>query len=82
MADNNCDYGASDNKNCKADWAFAIDGMLSSGCCTQSKDRGWLSPQELISCDKYNNGCGPSNSLFTIDYIKRNEGLVTNQFPI
>eukprot|EP00826_Nyctotherus_ovalis_P007067 TRINITY_DN11740_c0_g1_i2.p1 TRINITY_DN11740_c0_g1~~TRINITY_DN11740_c0_g1_i2.p1 ORF type:complete len:295 (+),score=57.09 TRINITY_DN11740_c0_g1_i2:173-1057(+) len=81
-ANSTCDYGVLDNQQCRADWAFAVAGMLSSRCCVQGKDMGWLSPQELISCDKSNSGCRPGRSIYAIDYVRRNGGLVNNEcFP-
>lgn len=53
----NCDHGPHNQGNCGSCWAFAIVGMMSYGCCVAKGDQGWLSPQELVSCDKGNSGC-------------------------
>ena len=59
---------------CAAGWAFAVAGLVSDRCCMKGNDHGWLSPQQLISCDIFNRGCEGSVT-FAVDYVVRN-GLV------
>ena len=61
---------------CSSSWAFAVAGMLSDMCCGKDTDYGWLSPQELISCDRKGLGCNggwPTNALNYVNFMK---GLV------
>ncbi|MDR3715201.1 MAG: C1 family peptidase [Puia sp.] len=37
--------------------AFSAVGTISDRCCLRVKDYGWLSVQELISCDRSHEGC-------------------------
>jgi len=78
----NCDHGVKNQGSCGSCWAFAIVGMLSYRCCAMSNDKGWLSPQELVSCDDDNYGCRGGDLFTPIDYIKNNKGLVPDEcFP-
>jgi C1A family cysteine protease len=77
-----CVHEAQDQGSCSSCWAFALAGMLSDRCCLHSQDRGWLSAQELLSCDDKNYGCGGGWALTAMDYIKAHKGLVSSAcFP-
>eukprot|EP00826_Nyctotherus_ovalis_P001996 TRINITY_DN1037_c0_g1_i23.p1 TRINITY_DN1037_c0_g1~~TRINITY_DN1037_c0_g1_i23.p1 ORF type:complete len:291 (+),score=82.50 TRINITY_DN1037_c0_g1_i23:263-1135(+) len=77
-----CDHGVKDQKKCGSCWAFAVVGMMSYRCCAASKDHGWLSPQELVSCDDNNLGCSGGQLLTPQYYIQENQGLVREEcFP-
>lgn len=68
--------------NCGAGWAFAVAGMLSDRCCRTGIYRGWLSPQELVSCDRKNSGCGGGWASIALNYVQENNGLVEEEcFP-
>jgi len=77
-----CNHPVRNQGGCGSCWAFGLDGMLSDRCCLNGFDYGWLSPQELVSCDKGNGGCGggwPGNAL---NYVVQNRGLLRDQcFP-
>lgn len=60
---------------CGGCWAFTIAGIVSDRCCLKGVDYGWLSTQELISCDKKNFGCDEGSRETGINYVKEN-GLV------
>lgn len=78
----NCDHGVKYQGNCESCWAFAFTGMLSFRCCAAKGDHGWLSPQELVSCDKQNSGCSGGNLITPMIYIRTNGGLVQDScFP-
>jgi len=63
--------------NCTAGWAFAAADMLADRCCLHTgKDHGFLSPQELISCDSISHGCQGGWPSWAIDYVIRTGGLV------
>lgn len=79
-AGNQCIHGVLDQGNCGSCWAFAAAGVASDKCCIGNgqKDFGWLSPQELVSCDNgggKNEGCGGGFAYNAFDYVKKN-GLV------
>jgi len=61
--------------NCGSCWAFSASGVASDRCCLGKGDQGWLSPQELVSCDKRNQGCGGGWEYWGLDYVHEN-GLV------
>ncbi len=71
-----CDHGPRDQADCGSCWAFATAGMLSDRCCIGASDHGWLSPQELVSCDRGSLGCDGGYLTTPITYFKRNGGLV------
>ena len=77
-----CDHGPKNQGQCGSCWAFAATGMLSDRCCIQAKDNGWLSPQELVSCDKSSHGCQGGSLESPINYMQKNGGLVPDAcFP-
>ena len=78
----NCDHGPQNQGQCGSCWAFAATGMLSDRCCLGGHDHGWLSPQELVSCDKRDSGCNGGYLDRPIDYIISAGGLVPDAcFP-
>ena len=58
-----------------ASFAFAVAGMVSDRCCLKGQDHGWLSPMELLSCDKSNYGCAGGWPLDSVAYVQK-AGLV------
>ncbi len=72
----NCDHGVKNQGACGSCWAFAAAGMISDRCCIQSRDMGWLSPQELVSCDKRSYGCYGGSLTSPLTYMQQNGGLV------
>ena len=71
-----CDHGVKNQGKCGSCWAVATAGMLSDRCCLQGNDKGWLSAQELVSCDKKNNGCSGGWCTWALDYVRSVNGLV------
>lgn len=71
-----CDHGVKNQGNCGSCWAFAATGMLAHRCCQFKKDEGWLSAQELVSCDESDLGCTGGMMETPIEYIVKNHGLV------
>ena len=51
----NCDHGARNQGSCSSQWALAMVELLGIRCCLQGTDHGFLSPQELVSCNTKNN---------------------------
>lgn len=77
-----CDHGPQNQGNCGSCWAFGSAGMLASRCCLHTEDNGWLSPQELVSCDRMNNGCNGGSPHTALTYIASVGGLVPEScFP-
>lgn len=77
-----CDHGPQNQANCGSCWAFGTVGMLSSRCCLHTEDKGWLSPQELVSCDRRNNGCNGGSPHLALLYFMENKGAVPDPcFP-
>jgi cathepsin B len=78
----NCDHGPQNQGHCGSCWAFAATGMLSDRCCLGGHDHGWLSPQELVSCDKGDSGCNGGYLDKPLNYITSAGGLVPDAcFP-
>jgi len=78
----NCDHGPQNQGQCGSCWAFAATGMLSDRCCLHSSDKGWLSPQELVSCDRGSSGCNGGSLTSPISYFQSHQGLVPDKcFP-
>jgi len=71
----NCIHEIHNQGSCGSCWAFATASVASDLCCLQNKDYGWLSPQELVSCDKKNGGCNGGLAATGLEYVKTN-GLV------
>ena len=70
-----CQHEILDQGNCGSCWAFASASVVSDKCCIEKQDYGWLSPQELVSCDKSQDGCSGGFAVKAFDYVKDN-GLV------
>eukprot|EP01022_Parablepharisma_sp_SALTPOND_P020597 TRINITY_DN37_c0_g1_i2.p1 TRINITY_DN37_c0_g1~~TRINITY_DN37_c0_g1_i2.p1 ORF type:complete len:332 (-),score=-6.24 TRINITY_DN37_c0_g1_i2:37-1032(-) len=70
-----CTHEIRNQGKCGSCWAFATAGVVSDRCCMQSMDFGWLSPQELISCDNQNSGCLGGLASTALQYVHDN-GLV------
>ncbi len=71
-----CTHAIHNQGHCGSCWAFATTSVVSDRCCMQSKDFGWLAPQELLSCDtKENEGCAGGLVSDALKYVKAN-GLV------
>lgn len=73
-----CDQAVKNQQSCGACYAFAAANMLASRCCLMSRDRGWLSVQELIDCDKNSRGCEGGSLTGPVKYIQTSKGLVTD----
>jgi cathepsin L len=71
-----CDVGPQNQGKCGSCWAFAAAGSLAARCCLHATDHGWLSPQELVSCDKSGHGCNGGTLAGPVSYEQKNGGLV------
>jgi len=71
-----CIHPVRNQGNCGSCWTFGTTGMLSDRCCMNSKDHGWLAPQELVSCDIRNDGCQGGWPAWALQYVIDNKGMV------
>jgi C1A family cysteine protease len=79
-AGSKCDHAVKNQGSCGACWAFVAANMLSDRCCLElSSDKGWLSIQELISCDNASFGCYGGSLGAPVRYMKANKGLVPEE---
>jgi cathepsin B len=72
-----------DQVSCGSCWAFSASDVLSDRFCiaSSSKNKTILSPQDMISCDKSNNGCEGGELDKAWKYLE-NYGIVDEQcFP-
>lgn len=77
-----CEHEVRYQGNCGSAAAFGVANMLSDRCCLNGKDHGWLSPQEIVSCDKKSDGCKGGWSDSALNYSKTVHGLVPEScFP-
>ncbi len=67
-----CIHGVRTQGKCGACWAFSTATMVSDRCCLQAKDPGVLSVQELVSCDRTNNGCTGGMISRALVYVQKN----------
>jgi len=72
---NNCTHAIRDQGKCASCWAFSAASIVSDRCCLKGSDHGWLSPQELVSCDKTSQGCQGGQRIEALQYIEK-KGLV------
>lgn len=81
--DEDCLHSVKSEGSCGASWAFTMAGMLSDRCCiSKGVDYGWLSAQELIDCDEYNDGCYGGSHGAAFIYMLVYNGLVDEEcFP-
>ena len=71
----NCVHEIRYQDNCGSCWAFSAAGVVSDRCCLRKGDHGWLSPQELVSCDTGNSGCTGGWEFNALLYVAE-KGLV------
>lgn len=74
-----CTHKIRNQGNCGSCWAFSVAGMVSDRCCMNEVDHGWLSPQELVSCDWKNHGCEGGDRTFATQFVISNNGLVHDE---
>lgn len=73
----NCVHEVRNQNSCGSCWTFGTAGMLSDRCCQDTGvDHGWLSPQELVSCDIKNDGCKGGWPTWALFYVREHKGLV------
>jgi len=63
-----CTHNVKDQGGCDACWAFASVGTLSDNCCRTNSNKGWLSVQEILSCNDRNMDCISGNLEESLKY--------------
>jgi cathepsin B len=73
-----CIHPIRDQQNCGSCWAFSASEVLSDKFCIASKGKinVILSPQDFVSCDTGDRGCGGGFVNKSWEYLKKN-GIVT-----
>jgi len=71
-----CDHGVRDQGKCASCYTFSTSGMISDRCCLSGHDHGWLSPQEILSCDKKSSGCSGGWPAWAMNYVINSKGIV------
>jgi len=72
-----CIHDVRDQGQCGSCWGLATGDMLADRCCLHSgKDHGFLSVQELVSCDRNSRGCQGGWPWSALEYIIKVGGLV------
>lgn len=70
-----CNHAIRNQGNCGSCWAFSVSGTVGDQCCRETRDRGYLSPQHMVSCDRECHGCNGGNVEKAVNFAKTN-GLV------
>ncbi len=76
-----CTHAISNQGNCGSCWAFSVASVVSDRCCLNGKDYGWLAPQELVSCDKANDGCDGGDRTAAMKYVASNGLVPSSCYP-
>ena len=75
-SNSSCNHEVRNQGTCGSCWAFAVSQMLADRCCINSVDHGWLSAQELVSCNSDNLGCTGGWCSTALNYVSQVHGLV------
>ena len=71
-----CVHEIRDQGKCGSCWAFSAASIVSDRCCLKGADHGWLSSQEILSCETdKSKGCEGGDRQSAFDYAAKN-GLV------
>jgi len=74
-SDDACTHEIRNQGQCGSCWTFSVAGVVSDRCCKAGQDHGWLAPQELLSCDKSNDGCNGGDRTAAMNFVAQ-KGLV------
>ncbi|RLO12477.1 hypothetical protein DYB28_014948, partial [Aphanomyces astaci] len=72
-----CNSPIPNQGQCGSCWAFASIGTVETAHCIATGELLDLSEQQLVSCDKTNNGCNGGNPLQAIDSMQ--QGVCTEE---
>lgn len=65
--------------NCGSCWAFSTTGSLEGAYFLKNNKLVSFSEEELVQCDKKDDGCGGGNMDTAFAWIKKNKGLCSEQ---
>ena len=65
-----------DQGQCGSCWAFSATEQIESDVQRELGEKYTLSPQQITSCDEYDNGCGGGNTETAYKYVKESKGMV------
>ena len=76
----NCIGPVRDQGNCGSCWAHSAVNTFSTSLCIQKKQKAFLqlSIQDLVSCDKYDNGCNGGSLENPFKYYMTQKGITTD----
>ena len=65
-----------DQARCGSCWAFSATEQIESDVQRELGEKYELSPQQIVACDTYDNGCGGGNTETAYKYVKESAGIV------
>jgi C1A family cysteine protease len=74
--------GVRDQGDCSSCWTFAATGLIES--CFAIKNGSpyqYLSPQQLLDCDRQQSGCNGGDTISTVQYAKTNGMMKDADYP-
>lgn len=70
-------------QTCKSSWAFSVAGAIEAAYAisTKSNTVQSLSAQQLVDCDKFDNGCKGGFSALALNYAGKNGLMLDSAYP-
>ncbi|KAA6375383.1 MAG: putative cathepsin B2 cysteine protease, partial [Streblomastix strix] len=68
-----------DKGGCSADWAFAVVDVLGDALGIKGCSQGYLSAQQLLSCDSVDQGCTSGTTRTALNYLFTTKGIATEK---
>jgi len=66
-----------DQKQCGSCWAFSATEAVETAVLMAGKPQQILAPQQIVSCDKKDDGCNGGDTITAYKYIEKAGGMVT-----
>ena len=71
-----------DQAQCGSCWAFSATEQIESDVQRELGEMYVLSPQQIVSCDEYDQGCNGGNTETAYKYVKQSAGIVLeSEYP-
>ncbi|XP_066138275.1 cathepsin L-like proteinase [Euwallacea fornicatus] len=70
-----------DQGNCGSCWAFSVTGAVEAQIAISQKSNVILSEQELVDCEKRNNGCNGGALIYAYQYVKETGLTYEDEYP-